>query len=138
VSVRAPSHTLVYDGQCRVCSRLVAALEVWDRDHRIEAVPSRTAGIRTRFPQVAPHAFDAAIQLIASDGRTWSGAAALEQALNVLPRGRLIAWMFSVPFARPLADRLYRWFAHNRYRFGCGEHCRVEDGGGGGPPKPDI
>jgi predicted DCC family thiol-disulfide oxidoreductase YuxK len=22
-------------------------------------------------------------------------------------------------------DRFYRWFARNRYRLGCGEHCAV-------------
>lgn len=132
VSGRAPSYTLVYDSQCRVCSRFVAALEVWDRDRRIEAVPSQAQGIRVRFPQVAPQAFDAAVQLIANNGATWSGAAALEQVLTVLPKGRWLAWMFSVPFARPFADRFYRWFARNRFRLGCGEHCRVEDGGGRG------
>ena len=26
--------------------------------------------------------------------------------------------------ARPLAERFYRWFARNRYKFGCGEHCQ--------------
>jgi predicted DCC family thiol-disulfide oxidoreductase YuxK len=31
--------------------------------------------------------------------------------------------VFSIPFARPLAERFYRWFARNRYRLGCGEHC---------------
>jgi predicted DCC family thiol-disulfide oxidoreductase YuxK len=25
---------------------------------------------------------------------------------------------------RTIADRFYRWFAKNRYRMGCGEHCQ--------------
>ena len=120
----APSHTLVYDGQCRVCSRFVAALQVWDRDHRIDAVPSQTPGIRARFPHIAPHAFDAAVQLIATDGATWAGAAALEQLLTILPKGRWIAWIFSIPFARVVTARSYRWFARNRYRLGCTDHCK--------------
>jgi predicted DCC family thiol-disulfide oxidoreductase YuxK len=56
----------------------------------------------------------------------------------VLPRGRLISWLFRIPFVRPLADRFYKWFARNRYRMGCGEHCAVrpqdldyQDGEGG-------
>jgi predicted DCC family thiol-disulfide oxidoreductase YuxK len=33
--------------------------------------------------------------------------------------------VFAIPFARTLADRFYRWFARNRYRLGCGEHCAM-------------
>jgi predicted DCC family thiol-disulfide oxidoreductase YuxK len=61
------------------------------------------------------------------DGRTWQAAAALEELLNVLPKGRLLSLLFKIPFARPLADRFYRWFARNRYRMGCGDHCAVRD-----------
>ena len=25
---------------------------------------------------------------------------------------------------RTVADRFYKWFARNRYRLGCGEHCQ--------------
>ena len=61
--------------------------------------------------------------MIARDGTTWSGAAAIERLLDVLPKGKLISWIFRIPFARGLADKFYRWFARNRYRLGCGEHC---------------
>ena len=117
---QAPSYTLVYDGQCRVCSRFVIALEIWDRDKRIHAVKSQTPGVRERFPQIAPKAVDDAVQLIAPDGTVWSGAAALERAMSALPRGRWIAWLFVLPGA----ERAYRWFARNRYRMGCADHCR--------------
>ena len=62
----------------------------------------------------------------ASDRKTWEGAAALEELLDVLPKGRLISWMFEVPLVRPLVEKFYRWFARNRYRLGCGEHCAVK------------
>ena len=50
--------------------------------------------------------------------------AAIEQIIDQLPKGKLITWVFSIPFVRPLAERFYRWFARNRYRLGCGEHCQ--------------
>ena len=56
---------------------------------------------------------------------TWQGAAALEHIIDALPKGRLITWIFSIPFVRPLAERFYRWFAMNRYHLGCGEHCQL-------------
>lgn len=65
-----------------------------------------------------------ALQLIDAHGHTWQGAAAVEQLLNILPRGKLVAWLFKVPFVRVAADRVYKWFARNRYRLGCGEHCQ--------------
>lgn len=116
----------MYDGHCRVCNRLVARLEKWDRHERLEIVPSQTAGLGARFPWISERAFADSMQLVrASDGRTWEGAAAVEQLLAVLPRGRWLAWIFRVPFARGIADRFYRWFARNRYQLGCGEHCRA-------------
>ena len=117
-------YTVVYDGDCRVCTRLANALRKWDRDRQLEVVPSRQAGVMARFPWIPPRAYVDALQLVAEDGTTWQGAAAVEQLLNVLPRGRLVSWLFKIPFVRTLADKFYRWFARNRYRLGCGEHCQ--------------
>ena len=125
-----PSHglgrpyTVVYDGDCKVCTRLATALRNWDGGGQLEVVSSQQPGVIARFPWIPPRAYAEALQLIAEDGTTWQGAAAVEQLLNVLPRGRLISWIFKVPFVRTIADRFYRWFARNRYRLGCGSHCQ--------------
>jgi predicted DCC family thiol-disulfide oxidoreductase YuxK len=118
-------YTCVYDGMCMVCTRLSRALDKWDRHHQIEVVPSQASGVMARFPWIPAHAYIEALQLIGPGGETWSGAAAIEQLLVVLPKGKLVAWIFDVPFVRPLADRLYKWFARNRYKLGCGDHCQV-------------
>jgi predicted DCC family thiol-disulfide oxidoreductase YuxK len=116
-------YTLVYDGMCRVCNRLANLLRKWDKRHEIEVVPSHASGVMARFPWIPASAFSQAIQLVGPGGATWQGAAAIEELLGILPRGRWIAWIFSVPFVRPIADRIYRWFARHRYRLGCGKHC---------------
>jgi predicted DCC family thiol-disulfide oxidoreductase YuxK len=117
-------YTVVYDGDCTVCTRLANALRPWDRGQQLEVVSSQQPGVMARFPWIPPRAYAEALQLIADDGTTSQGAAAVEQLLNVLPRGPLISWIFKVPFVRTLADRFYRWFARNRYRLGCGSHCQ--------------
>jgi predicted DCC family thiol-disulfide oxidoreductase YuxK len=117
-------YTVVYDGDCKVCTRLAKALRKWDKRGQLEVVSSQQPGVMARFPWIPPRAYVEALQLIASDGTTWQGSAAVEQLLNVLPKGRLISWIFHIPFARPLADRFYRWFARNRYKLGCGSHCQ--------------
>jgi predicted DCC family thiol-disulfide oxidoreductase YuxK len=117
-------YTIVYDGACKVCQGLVRRLVKWDRHHVFEIVPSQGAGVHTRFPWIPERAFAQSVQLIRRDGRTWQGAAALEAIIDQLPKGKLITWVFSIPFVRPLAEKFYRWFARNRYRLGCGEHCQ--------------
>ena len=117
-------YTLVYDGMCRICTRLSKLLVTWDSRRNIEVVPSQATGVMARFPWIPVKSFSEAIQLVGPGGETWQGAAAVEQLLTILPRGRWIAWVFRVPFVRALADRMYRWVARNRYRMGCGEHCQ--------------
>jgi predicted DCC family thiol-disulfide oxidoreductase YuxK len=116
-------YTVVYDGTCKVCTRLAKVLRRWDRG-QLEVVASQMPGVMARFPWIPAKAYTEALQLIGPGGKTWQGSAAIEQLLNVLPRGRLIAWVFHIPFIRGLADRFYRWFARNRYHLGCGEHCQ--------------
>ena len=82
-------------------------------------------GVTARFPWIPAKAYLEALQLIGPAGRTWQGAAAIEQLLTILPKGKLVSWLFKIPFVRPIADRFYRWFARNRYRLGCGEHCQL-------------
>ena len=117
-------YTLVYDGMCRMCTHLSKVLMKWDGRRQIEVVPSQTTGVMARFPWIPARAYAEAIQLVGPGGETWQGAAAIEQLLHVLPRGRWIGWVFRIPYVRQLADRIYRWVARNRYRLGCGEHCQ--------------
>ena len=109
--------TVVYDGQCGVCRSSVDLLRRWDTHHRLEMVPYQDEGVMKRFPQIEPAEFREAVQVVASDGRYWSGADAVEKALERTPRGRLLAWVFKLPFARPIARAFYRWFARNRSLF---------------------
>ncbi len=113
-------YIVVYDGICDVCKRLIGLVEKWDRNFILEAVPSHTPGIAARFPWIPARAYAESVQVIrTSDGKTWHGAAALEQILNVLPSGFFITWLFTIPFIRPLAEKFYRWFARNRAGLGC-------------------
>jgi len=116
-------YTVIYDGMCKVCTRLANVLRNWDRRHLLDVVSSQAPGVMARFPWIPPLAFAEALQLVAVDGTTWSGAAAIEHLLDILPRGRWVSWLFRIPFVRILADKFYRWFARNRYRLGCGQHC---------------
>lgn len=120
------AYTVIYDGNCSVCKKLVGVLGRWDKRATLEVLPSQAPGVRARFPWITERAFTESVQVVrASDGKTWQGAAAIETLLDVLPRGGWISWVFSIPFVRVLAEKFYRWFARNRYHMGCGQHCQV-------------
>jgi len=119
-------YTVVFDGSCQICSRLAGVLGEWDHGRLLEILPSHSPGLSERFPSIPAGRYAEALQLIGPDGQTWEGAAAIEEIVRVLPKGRMIAWVFRIPFGRRLADRFYRWFARNRYRLGCGKHCPTD------------
>lgn len=117
--------TLVYDGECRVCTRMVNVLRDRDRDGLFEMVAYQARGVPERFPDISGAEFRESVQLIGPDGRRWQGAAAIEQIFTLVPRARPLAWLFRIPFARPIARLAYRLFARNRHKLGCGDHCPI-------------
>lgn len=121
----ARPYTVVYDGYCRICTRIAGTLERWDGNDQMEIVSSQTPGLHARFPWIPEKAYTESLQFIGPDGRTLQAAAAVEAIVRLLPRGKWIAWIFKVPLVRGVADRVYRWIARNRYKLGCGEHCQV-------------
>lgn len=117
-------YTVIYDGNCKVCSKLVSALADCDTRGVVELIPSQAPGVYARFPWIPFRAYAESVQLVHNrDGKTWQGAAAIEVIINAMPKGWLLGWVFKIPLIRPLAERFYRWFARHRYRLGCGEHC---------------
>ena len=126
-TVSSAEYAVIYDGDCGICTRLVSRLHNLDKSGRLEILPSQAAGVRQRFPWIPPQAYDESIQLVRSaDGETWQGAAAVERIIDALRGGWAVSWIFSIPFMRPIAERLYRWFADHRGELGCGEHCQIQ------------
>ena len=121
-------YAVIWDGTCKVCGRLVKLLDKWDTSDRIETIPYQNTSVLNRFPWIPPERYPEAMQLVGPGGQTWEGSAAIEQLLGILPRGWLLGWAYKLPFAGAFFDRFYRWFARNRYRFGCGEHCQLRPG----------
>jgi predicted DCC family thiol-disulfide oxidoreductase YuxK len=124
VSVSADwRYTVLYDGDCAVCSRLASLWICLDRAGRLEVWPSQTPGVRERFPQISPEALDESVQVVDREGRIWRGAPALARICESLPGAAPVARLLGLRRVEPLAERLYRVFARNRFRFGCSAHC---------------
>ena len=122
-----PDHVLIYDGDCAMCTRWMERVRRWDRDGRIEALPLQSPVVAARFPQLTHDALMEAMHFVEPDGRVSAGAQAAERMLRILPLGGGLGWLFHLPGARRIADRVYRTVAANRARLGCGDHCSLDD-----------
>jgi predicted DCC family thiol-disulfide oxidoreductase YuxK len=119
-------YTVIYDGNCGMCTRLVRRLSDLDKRDAFEIIPSQQEDVHARFPWIAPEAYERALQLVRrADNTTWEGSAAVEEIISRLRAGWLVSWIFAVPFGRRVADRIYRWVADHRHELGCGDHCRI-------------
>src|SRR5204862_1427045 len=57
-------YTVVYDGHCKVCTRLSRALQSWDTARQFEVVPSQAPGVQARFPWIPARAYAESLQVI--------------------------------------------------------------------------
>ncbi len=122
--------TLIYDGECSFCRRQVERVERWDTRGRIRTVSFQKVDL-ARYG-VSRQAAEQAMHLVAPTGVVWRGAEAARELLRLLPVGRLLVWLFSVPGAMFGAERVYRGIARRRHRRGCGSGvCRRGDIGSG-------
>lgn len=113
------SHTLVYDGECRLCVATKA---------RLEQAGAGGAGFEVRF---LPYQCDEARQalgsryrpgrpemayLIGPSGEIREGLDAFLPLAPGLPGGRAAVQFLRVPYATVVARWLYRLIARSRYR----------------------
>ena len=107
-----PKPLLLFDGNCHFCRHWV---ERW-RDStgdRIEYVTSQEAG--GRFPEIPPQEFDRAVQLVETDGRVYSGSAAVFHSLGYQPGGSWLAWCAEhVPGFAGTSEVAYKIIARHR------------------------
>ena len=89
----------------------------WDSVGRIDPVPYQVAQLDSYG--VSLQEAEQAMHLIAPSGVVWSGAAAARELLRLLPLLRPLAWLFRIPGVMLVAERVYRWVARRRHRFGC-------------------
>lgn len=118
---RAPDDAclLVYDGNCRLCvivKRKLERAEAGPAGCPVRFVPYQSDEAKTVLgPQYRPGRPDMAF-LVRPSGHIEQG---LDAFLPLAPRvagGRLLLRLLQIPFAKRLADRLYRFIARYRYR----------------------
>lgn len=105
---------LIFDGACGFCARSVAWIRRRDREHRLSFVPSQMPGVLDRYGLTREQA-EREAWIVDSTGERAGGAAAMNRALQELPRPwRTLARLYRVPPFGWLEDALYRWVATHR------------------------
>ena len=116
-------YTVLYDGNCPLCTGWVDRLASWDREGDLSFLSAGDPRVGERFPHIPPAALEESLHLVGPGGEVWEGAEAVEKLLRVLPGWGWMTWTFHLPLVRPLARRVYRVVARNRYRSTCTDHC---------------
>jgi predicted DCC family thiol-disulfide oxidoreductase YuxK len=114
----ANRYTLLFDGNCRICSGQAALVARYDPAGRIEPLDMNTPEARARFPQVSPAAARRELHLVGPDGALYRGPEAVRETLLRLPRLRALGQLMRLPGAMAIARPIYRLVARNRYLLG--------------------
>lgn len=112
---RLPDHVLLlFDGTCDVCTRIARYLRVLDRAGRLTLQPNQAPGLIERVGLTRADV-DASAWAVTPDGRRYGGAAAINLALCVMWRSRLLWRFYRLPPVRRVEDALYEFIAANRH-----------------------
>ncbi|WP_432719441.1 DUF393 domain-containing protein [Jeongeupia wiesaeckerbachi] len=107
--------TLFFDSRCPLCSAEMRRLARWDRHGRLAYADMHGDGFDAADYGTSWAAMDAELHALTADGRLLVGIDAIAAAYSAVGRSWLVLPL-KLPLTKPLWARLYRWFAHNRYR----------------------
>jgi predicted DCC family thiol-disulfide oxidoreductase YuxK len=113
-----PRLTVLYDADCRVCTRVAGRLAGLDRGRRLRLVPLQRA--TADRPEVVALAgsvdLGSSLHVVAPDGQWWRGGEAVIQVLDCLAPLRPFARLARTPVLSPLVEPAYRAVARHRGR----------------------
>ncbi len=123
---------VIYDGQCKFCTKQVANLHRWDGKERLAFVSLHDPLVATRYRDLPKEKLMEQMYVITRDQRRLGGAEAFRYLTTRLPRLWILAPILHLPFTLPLWQFLYSQVARHRYRLAgktddaCeGDACRV-------------
>ncbi len=124
-----PGLTVIYDGDCGVCSRLVLWAEARDSAGRLRFVPNQSADLAAIAPGLTHEQAAAAAYAVRPDGTRYRGARAIFETLRRVPGfWGVVGWIGALPPLSLLAEPFYRVIAHHRGRISAWlglAQCRV-------------
>jgi len=111
------AYTVIYDGNCNLCTTLVQALEVLDQGVRFRYIPMQ-AGAQLQDYGITAQDCEQGMILINNDTpqQRWQGSNAAEEIGRMLPLGQIVVDLYrSLPGPKWLGDQIYEQMRDNRY-----------------------
>ncbi len=106
---------IYYDGLCPLCLREMQHLQRLDRAQRLDLQDINAADFVDRFPHIDRLQADRILHGELADGRLLYGLDVTVMAWRLVGRGRWVDFL-RWPLVRPVADRVYLFFARHRHR----------------------
>jgi predicted DCC family thiol-disulfide oxidoreductase YuxK len=111
-SEKRQTWTVLYDAECGFCAWVLSGLLAWDGAHRLRPMALQHSEARDLLAGVQSAERMASWHLISPGGTRYSGGAAVEHVLRLLPGGRMPAAAFT--HFPGLTEKTYLWVADHR------------------------
>lgn len=106
----APSLSVLYDGDCPLCSREIGWYQKLDANERIRWINLRDPDVSSLPMNIRREDALARFHVVQESGAVTSGAAAFVRLWQAYPRLRFAARLFSRPLPLAVLERAYRLF----------------------------
>lgn len=120
---RPQADVVIFDGDCRICTRQINQLARWDRGGRLAYLSLHEPEVGRRYPDLTHEQMMAQMYVVDRLGTRHGGADALRYLSRRLPTLWWLAPLLNLPGSRPLWHWLYRQIADRRYRWGRTSDC---------------
>lgn len=119
------AYTILFDGECHVCSRAVRFIVKRDRERRFQFAALQSPAGKRLLQATGLNAESRDSVVVLGQGTAWTESDAILLILRRLGGIWSLLTVFRL-VPRGWRDALYRWFARNRYRwFGKRLSCMV-------------
>ncbi len=111
------TYTVIYDGECNLCSNLVQVLERLDQGRQFHYVPMQDQQTLDQWSITSEDCEQGMILISEADPQQrWQGSDAAEEIARLLPAGDLFIKAYrALPGLKSLGDRGYEQIRDHRY-----------------------
>ena len=121
------AHTVLYDGDCPLCTFQMKVITWLDWFNTVSLVPLADPRAAEIAPGIAREDLQEAIHCIANNGKIHRGARCIRFISIRMPLAVAVALFLWIPGVIFLAEIVYRWISRNRLvlsrLFGCRLDC---------------
>ena len=118
IDERPDADVVIFDGDCRFCTRQVMRLHRWDPKGRLAFISLHDPEVGRRFPDLSHEQLMQEMVVVDASGNRHAGAAAFRYLSRRLRRLWVWAPLMHIPFSLPLWKWCYRQVAKRRYLLG--------------------